>query len=128
MAGIEVEGLEQLQKKLLELGRKGSAIENNALKKAAEPILNDAKAKAPVLTGKGRAELKISNIKKQGGTKYVLVGIDKGDISDIFYMKFQEFGTSKMSARPFLSPAYERNKSRTIEILKDEFKKGLGIL
>ncbi|WP_242951287.1 HK97-gp10 family putative phage morphogenesis protein [Clostridium kluyveri] len=36
--------------------------------------------------------------------------MDRGDNSEIFYGKFIGFGTSKMSARPFLQPAYEKNK------------------
>lgn len=127
--GIELEGLEELMKKVEDLGRKGARIENQALQKAAEPILNDAKSTSAFhdQSGKLRDGLKISKVKKIGGTKYVLVGIEKGDNSKIFYGKFLEWGTSKMSARPFLQPAYESNKNQVIETIKSELIRGLGL-
>lgn len=127
MAEIEMQGMQELLDKLTELGKKGSRIENQALLKAAKPILDDAVSNAPTRTGKGRAGLKTSRPKSKGDTKHVLVGINEGDISEIFYMKFHEFGTSKMSAKPFLGPAYEKNKDEAIRILKNEFREGLGL-
>ena len=129
MAELEVKGMQELLNKLTELGKKGSRIENKALLAAAKPIL-DAATSTNVfrdITGKGRAGLKISRVKSKGDTKTVLIGIEKNDISEIFYMKFIEFGTSKMTARPFLQPAYEANKSEAMNIMKSEFKKGLGL-
>ena len=129
MATIELQGMQELMNRLTELGKRGSRIENKALLAAAKPILDDAVA-TNVFTdksGKGRAGLKISRVKTKGDTKTVLIGIEKGDISEIFYMKFIEFGTSKMAARPFLQPAYERNKGEAIRILKYEFRRGLGL-
>lgn len=128
-ASLELEGLESLMSRIEELGRKGSRIENNALQKAAEPVLNDAKNTSAFhdVSGKLRQGLKISKVKKKGNVKYVLVGVDKSDNSDIFYAKFLEFGTSKMSARPFLGPAYNKNKNQVIETLKSELREGLGL-
>ena len=129
MAEIELQGMQELIDKLTELGKKGSRIENKALLAAAKPILDDAVATNAFndRSGKGRAGIKISRVKTKGDTKTVLIGIEKGDISEIFYLKFLEFGTSKMPARPFLGPAYERNKGEAIRILKYEFRKGLGL-
>lgn len=119
--------MQELIDRLTELGKRGSRIGNKALLAAAKPILDDAVTNAPFLTGDGQAGLKISRVKTKGDTKTVLIGIDKGDISEIFYMKFHEFGTSKMGERPFLGPAYERNKGEAIRILKYEFRRGLGL-
>lgn len=155
MADMKLEGMEELLKEVAELGRKGSKIENNALIKAAQPILDDAVRDAPKLSGDGKSGLKIGRPITKGDSKYVLVGLQKGDISEIFYMKFQEWGASPHQieannakkvaggilrstknksilhpgtvARPFLGPAYERNKSKAIEIIKDELRKGLGL-
>lgn len=127
--GIQLEGLEGLQRKIAALGRKGSTIENKALTKAGEVILNEAKSTSAFhdRTGDLRRGLTISKVKKQAGTKYVLVGIDKSDNSAIFYGKFLEWGTSKMPAKPFLSPAYEKNKDQVINILKEELRRGLEL-
>lgn len=127
MAELEVKGLKEILDKVREMGRLDSKIENAIITKAAEPILKEAVENAPEKSGKGKMGLKISRPKSANGTKYVLVGIDRGDISEIFYMKFHEFGTSKIPARPFLGPAYERNKDKAVEIIREELKRLLGL-
>ncbi len=71
--------------------------------------------------------LKVSGVRKKGGNKFVLAGIQKGDNSKIFYGKFLEFGTSKIKARPFMGPAYERKKEEAKGIIKDELRRELGL-
>jgi len=127
MAEIDLQGMEELLNRLTELGKVGSKIGNKALLAAAEPILNEMVANAPVLSGKGITALKTSKVKTRGDTKHVLIGIEKGDISEVFYMKFHEFGTSKMPAKPFMQPAYESKKAEAIRVLKEEFRRGLGL-
>ena len=127
MAKIELEGMQELLDNLQQLGQKAARIENQALIKAAEPILADAVQNAPEKTGRGKRGLTISRPRKQGEGRYVLVGLDRGDISEIFYMKFHEFGTSKMKARPFLGPAYEKNKNKAVEIIRNELRRELGL-
>jgi HK97 gp10 family phage protein len=125
MADIKLDGVDELLNKLQQLGANISSLENKALKNAAEPVLEDAKANVPVKTGKLQRGLKTSGIKTKDGIKYVLVGVDRSDNSKIFYGKFIEFGTSKMSARPFLEPAYEKNKKEIVEAIKNTLKEGL---
>lgn len=127
MADMKLEGMDSLLNAVKELGRKGARIENTALLKAAEPILDDAVSNAPENTGKGKRGLKIGRPRSKGDTKYILVGIQKGDNSEIFYMKFHEWGTTKLPARPYLGPALEKNKDKAIAIIKDELKRGLGL-
>ena len=125
MDNIELSGVDEILNRLQQIGANVSRLENQALRNAAEPVLEDAKANAPVRTGKLKEGLKISSIKTKEGMKYILVGVDKSDNSKIFYGKFVEFGTTKMSARPFLGPAYEKNKREIVETIKDKLKEGL---
>jgi len=125
MADIKLEGIDELLNRLQQIGTNISSLENKALKNAAEPVLIDAKANVPIKTGKLQRGLKVSGIKTSGGIKHVLVGVDRADNSEIFYGKFIEFGTSKMSARPFLEPAYEKNKKEIVEAIKNTLKEGL---
>lgn len=125
MDSIELSGVDEILSRLQQIGANISKLENNALKDAAELVLDDAKANAPIRTGKLKEGLKISGVKNRDGTKYVLVGIDKADNSNIFYGKFIEFGTSNMSPRPFLEPAYEKNKTEILERIKSTLKEGL---
>lgn len=127
MADIELTGVDEILNKLKQIGTNISRLENKALKNAAEPVLEDARATNAFndKSGKLRKGLKISNIKKKDGVKYVLVGVDKSDNSKIFYGKFLEFGTSKMAARPFLQPAYEKNKDNIQQTIAETLKEGL---
>ena len=128
-ADLEISGMQELLDKVQELGKKATKIQNQALLKAAQPILDDAVQTTTFTdrTGRLRKSLKISRPKSKGDTKYVLVGIDKGDISEVFYSKFHEFGSSHEPARPFLAPAYERHKKEALEIIKNELRMALGL-
>ncbi|KZL93972.1 HK97-gp10 family putative phage morphogenesis protein [Clostridium magnum] len=125
MASIELTGVDEILNKLQQMGANVGRLENKALKNAAEPVLEDAKENVPVRTGKLKKGLKITNVKKKDGMKYILVGVDRGDNSEVFYGKFIEFGTSKMPARPFLQPAYEKNKNTIRKAIAETLKEGL---
>ena len=124
MADIELEGVDEILNKLQQIGNNISRLENKALKNAAQPVLDDAKSSNSFndRSGKLRKGLKISNIKNKEGVKYVLVGVDKSDNSKMYYGKFLEFGTSKISARPFMQPAYEKNKDNILKTIADTLK------
>lgn len=127
MADIELEGVDEILNKLQQIGNNISRLENKALKNAAQPVLDDAKSSNSFndRSGNLRKGLKISNIKNKEGVKYVLVGVDKSDNLKIYYGKFLEFGTSKMSARPFMQPAYEKNKDNIQKNIAETLKEGL---
>ena len=127
MANIELEGVDEILNKLQSIGENVGRLENKALKNAAEPVLEDAKATNAFndRSGKLRKGLKVTNVKKKEGVKYILVGIDKSDNSKIYYGKFIEFGTSKMPARPFMQPAYEKNKDNIKRTIAETLKEGL---
>ncbi|MHC6181008.1 HK97-gp10 family putative phage morphogenesis protein [Clostridium sp. JNZ X4-2] len=127
MAGIVLKGVDEILDKLSRMGSNITRLENKALKNAAEPVLEDAKVTNAFndRSGRLREGLKISGVKKKEGVKYILVGVDKSDNSKIFYGKFLEFGTSKISARPFLQPAYEKNREEIQKTIAETLKKGL---
>jgi len=127
VADIELEGVDEILNKLQQIGNNISRLENKALKNAAQPVLDDTKSSNSFndRSGNLRKGLKISNIKNKEGVKYVLVGVDKSDNSKIYYGKFLEFGTSKMSAKPFMQPAYEKNKDNIQKTIAETLKEGL---
>lgn len=124
-AEIALEGVDELIAKLNAIGANVNTLSNKALKAGAEPIFSEMVANAPVRTGKAKAELKIGKVKTKNGIKYLLIGLDKGDISKAFYLKFSEFGTSKMPAKPFMGPAYEQKKTQALENIRKVLKEGL---
>ena len=109
------------------MGRKGSILENKALLAGAEVINKEIVKNAPERTGHAKKFLKISKVSKEKGMKVVKVGISKGDNSEAFYLKFHEYGTSKMVARPFMRPAFERKRKEALEATHKVIKEGLGL-
>lgn len=85
------------------------AVSRAAPKRVADRIAADARDRAPVDTGFLRSTIES-------------VSIADGKIAEIFvgasYSGFVEYGTYKMAARPFLTPAFEaRAKELGLEIL-----------
>lgn len=78
-----------------------------AVHEIAFQIEADAKGLAPVDTGFLRSSIQTSVI--DAFTAEVAVGAH--------YAAYVEFGTSRMAARPYLTPAVERNRPRLIEAL-----------
>ena len=139
---VQVQGLDQLAKALRELPQR---VARNGLRAAvyagAKVIRDEAKLQAPVATGNlgpnqpPPGTLKRSVIMKQipelsgaqkqtffvtvrHGKKYRKQG-KKGNLSqDAWYWRFVEFGTVKMSARPFLRPAFEMKKHEAVTAIK----------
>ena len=139
---VQVQGLDQLAKALRELPQR---VARNGMRAAvyagAKVIRDEAKLQAPVATGDLGANqpppgtLKRSVIMKQipelsgaqkqtffvtvrHGKKYRKQG-KKGNLSqDAWYWRFVEFGTVKMSARPFLRPAFDMKKHEAVTAIK----------
>lgn len=125
--GIDFSCIDDLQKKLEVMGRKGSKLENEALLAGAEIINKEIVNRAPEKIGKAKKHLKISKPKREKGIKVVKIGVNKSDNSEAFYLKFYEYGTSKQPARPFMRPAYERKRKEALEKTKEIIRKGLGL-
>ena len=128
MAGFETRGMDELLTMLEGMSKAASnKVQDKALLAAAQPILDDMSANAPVRTGKGKAMLKVGRPETKTGSRTVIIGIDKGDISEVFYLKFAEWGTSKQPAKPFMQPAKEKNMGKVKEIMQEVLKGELGL-
>lgn len=124
---LDFSSIDTFQKRLEELGRKGTKIENEALLAGAEVVNKEIVRNAPEKTGRAKQFLKVSKVTKEKGIKVVKVGISREDNSEAFYLKFHEYGTSKMSARPFMRPAFERKRKEALEKTHEVIRKGLGL-
>lgn len=74
---------------------------------ATEPVVTDARRFAPKRTGAGAASIHAEYGKDGRGWR--------GDVSwdaQHFYMQFQELGTRRQRARPFLRPALRMHALR----------------
>ncbi|WP_107923485.1 HK97-gp10 family putative phage morphogenesis protein [Lysinibacillus parviboronicapiens] len=117
---IDFTGLEELQRELQQRLDSDSILEPT-LKKGAEYL-------------KDKLEENVYNFgfKKRSGRSEESMVIDSKILdnslavglsnqnNDAFYLYFHEIGTSKMPARPWFRPTFEREMNRIIEIMKNE--------
>ena len=150
-----VSGLAELAKKLQELAPKLAQKHlKGAMVAGAVPIRDTARELAPVWDGKlssgmappGTLEKSIilKAIPERSGdlkqTVFVLVrhgrkfkkvfkkkkGVIQPSVNmDAWYWRFPEFGTAKMTAKPYMRPAFENRKNDAIEAIKVALAIGL---
>ena len=90
-----------------------------ATKAAAKKVEADAKTLAPYKTGTLRRSITTSDPIKSGGDVYCKVG------TDVEYGPYQEYGTSRIPAHPYLHPALDANQGDIAEKIRDALKKAL---
>lgn len=124
---METLGYDDLIKRLTEMDKKGNAIANTALRTAAGPVMNDMVERAPKRRGRGKEAIKVGRISTLKGGKVISIGIHKAERDDGLHMYYQEYGTSRHPAHPFIRPAFESKKKEAFDLIKAEAKKGLGL-
>jgi HK97 gp10 family phage protein len=150
MITVQITGLKELQNALNQLPKEiqGRPL-RSAVSAAAKVIVDDVKARVPVgetgnlktavyryrsrrnsATGRetffvgirqGKAQFKDTAYNRRRGR----VGKSYKTAGEAYYWRFLEFGTAKMQAKPFLRPAFEANKSRAVEVIKDRLGKSI---
>lgn len=95
----------QAVRSLRELGEHVLTAAKQALKDGADLIVNDAKSRCPVRTGKLRDSIKA--VRKKDGALYE-ISADARNQNNIPYGQFVEFDPK--IAQPFLYPAMEANR------------------
>lgn len=119
---IEMLGFEELQRELASRLNPENIVEP-ALQKGAEHLRDQLEETVYNFgfkrrTGRSQDSMIIAE-KKVDGT--IDIGVSNQS-TDAFYLYFHEWGTSKMRARPWLRPTFEREMNRIIEIMKKELK------
>lgn len=119
MTAWKVEGLRELEDALMALPRATARnVCRRALKKAAEPIAEKARAKAPVDESDLRDSIAVSeravrNQKQSAIEMHVGPGRHPQGV-------LQEFGTYKEPAQPFMRPAWEAEKHQAMDTIVKE--------
>jgi HK97 gp10 family phage protein len=132
-ATLKVDGLRELQDKLRNLAPN---IARNGLRAAvaagAALIRNEARQKAPKDTGEMARDIMIKrerdsttyralySVFVRTGKKSRLGGKGRNVAKDSYYWRFVEFGTAKMAAKPFMRPAFESQKEKAVDAIRDK--------
>lgn len=135
---IDVEGLADLEKALLELGAQtGFKALRTAGRKAMKPVLDDMQSGANEDTGDLKQSLRISAKKGRGSARSVNVSVGntrrkatkanggKKFDSVEWKARAQEFGTEHQQAEPFIVPALIRNHEAVLASFGAELKKAI---
>jgi HK97 gp10 family phage protein len=150
MITFKIEGLSELDRRLREFGPKIARNGLRAANYAGAAVMRDAvRETAPVRTGELRANIRIfkratpNNVvkhavgargkrlkyadtaenrrKRRVGKRYTV------DTRNSMVARFLEFGTSKMAARPFMRPAFERSVRPAIEAVRARLEKAVEL-
>ena len=131
---ITITGLSHLEKRLGELPDKiAKSILSGAIRAGAVVIQNEARKLAPIsvkphmLGSRSKAALiepgflkKSIRVRRAPSRKATMpVEFWVYVSGKAWYWKFVEFGTSRMSANPFMRPAFDSMKSKALERIKE---------
>ena len=128
MAKIQLEGMAELIDKVNKLGEKSEEIKKKALDKAGDLVKDSMEKKAPRSSEvkKHMADnIKVSEINKDNGVDFVMIGPNKGDNTEFFYSKFTEWGKSKIPAQHWAEKSVIENEKEINNVIKDELQRGL---
>ncbi|WP_156290785.1 HK97-gp10 family putative phage morphogenesis protein [Oceanobacillus salinisoli] len=121
---VEFEGMEELIQEMQKMETGMNESKNEALLKGAEVVQKETKKLAPVRSQGGgtlRDNINISDIEKDD----IYVYVDQQ--GPAYYGYFLEYGTSKMSARPFMAPAFNRSRFQIEQAMATSLRKRLGL-
>ena len=121
---FEFEGIDELIQQLERTGSNMSDSKADALEAGAEVLQKATQERAPVRAVNGgtlKANIEISDI--DGEDIYVFV--DQQGIA--YYGYFQEFGTSNMTAQPFMAPAFNHSRSQIEQAMAMSLRRRLGL-
>lgn len=124
--GIKLEGIDEILTAIrVKLGKAADRVENRGLRAAGEVIAEEMRSRVNVSTKQHthiRDDIRVTGVRRREGAKYVLVGPGK---ETGWRAHFLEFGTKHMHARPFIYPAFHAKRSQAMQIMAEEFRKGL---
>jgi HK97 gp10 family phage protein len=100
-----IEGLKELQAKLRSIDSELPKAYRGVIRSSGNSISRDWKAQIPKVSGDARRSIRV-RMDREGLTGRVY--------SNLFYLRFREFGTRHQPARPALFPAAERERPNLI--------------
>ena len=119
MALLEMNGMDELLAQLQRTAQNVTEVKKKALMAGAEIIRDEIEARAPVDTGELKTSIVISQV--QSSEKY----IDVGPSEDAYWAKWQEFGSTKQAAKPFIEPAFLTKRREAQAAMRDVIKEAI---
>ena len=94
-----------------------------AIRAGSNVVRDEARRLAPADTG--NLKKSIATIRRKGDRNTVQFSVtpSKGGKNNGWHAHFLEFGTSKMSAKPFLRPALDTKQDEVLQVIKEYIAK-----
>jgi HK97 gp10 family phage protein len=108
---VRVSGIPQLLRNIGRVQKNLADEVQRIVERAGINVQRMAKQNCPVDTGRLRSSIRIYH-KDSGAQRQVRVG------TDVYYAPYQEFGTSRMRAQPFLFPAWASERPRFLQAVR----------
>lgn len=112
--GARVEGLNRTIRQLTKLGVEASELKS-AMSKISDKGVRDAKALAPV----GATSALVDSIR---GNKAKGKAIVKAGSAKVYYASFNEWGTSRITGKEFVTRAVQENRSFAVQQIEQELR------
>lgn len=124
---VTVNGIAALQRKLRRLPIELQEKHNQDATRAGAEVVAE-RARDGVVKDSGDLAQTIKTRKKNTKNRFLKAAVvrpvkTKG--IDPYYWRFVEFGTIKMSAKPFLRPAFDARTTQAIRAYRDKMRSGL---
>ncbi|MEX3621865.1 HK97-gp10 family putative phage morphogenesis protein [Viridibacillus arvi] len=124
---FEFTGLEELRNRITGMSN-AKSIEEKALKRGGEYFRDKLESVVyshglKKRSGKSERSFKVNQQIINGAIE---VGLSNQN-NDAFYLYYHEFGTSRMPARPFMRPTFEREKTNIEKEMAKGAREGLGL-
>jgi HK97 gp10 family phage protein len=123
---LELKGIEEYLSNIQKAGGNVDEVVTQALKESAKPIHDDIQkwAVKHKLTGSTEEGVAMSEVKQDGNTFSVDIGLDSNKSAYSWHGVFVEYGTPTQPADPGLRTAFDNNKSKIKKIQRDVLAKG----
>ncbi len=139
MAKMTIKGTDELELQLSKLGTMSTKITKDVVMAGAQPVADEIRkglqanlqgskySKGDLLDSLGIAP---PDVDSQGNvnTKIGFDGYDSKGVANQLKARVMESGTSKIKKRPFVRPAINRSKNKSLEEMQKKFDKEIKII
>lgn len=122
---VKIEGIEDIRKALEGKAEEVKKAVMKDLRSGADEVIASAKSKVHSISGDLVAAINKNEARDRNGYMDIYVGIEKNEKfskEDKYYPRFVEKGTSKMKARPYLTPALNEKKAQIQSKIESDLK------
>ena len=129
---IKFEGLDKLIKEVEKVASESEIEKANVkiLKECGTVKTKMPKSKDPMLSGRKGSRtgehsadnVPLSGVKKKNGYQSIVVGWDKSDTSPYFYVKFTEWGTSKIKPMAYMEKTKQELTGYFSKVAQEEYE------